>query len=292
MILAQEGSLYRLQNGTFTALKLPGTGTWLQPTPVPGTHNFVAVLRGDAWSDLYLISDDGSSVSQLTHNQTQSTTIQFNHWMFYPHVAADGNTIYVSYDAPKSVQSYEIEFAIWRGQLNGSITDVQMTSPNSYTGGDVQPVTLPNGSLIYSKFTIGNDQLYSQIALQASAQSDPQLLTSFDDDCGQPALSPDGTQLAMICIGGTSGQSSKLEVASLTSAGLGPLRVLTQDCLCASPSWAPDGSGLVYWAPADATGHFQMWWIAGAAGTAPKAPRQVTSNDDFDATSPAAWTSS
>jgi len=68
--------------------------------------------------------------------------------------------------------------------------------------------------------------------------------------------------------------------------------VLTQDCLCSAPAWAPDGTGLVYFAPADATGHFQMWWISGAAAAAPKSPKQVTSSDDFDATSPTAWTSS
>jgi Tol biopolymer transport system component len=93
----------------------------------------------------------------------------------------------------------------------------------------------------------------------------------------------------MVCTNGTGLQSTSLEVASLTGTTLGPPKTLLSNCLCSSPSWAPDGSGLTYLAPADKTGHFQLWWIAGAAGTAPKAPQQVTTGLDFDGTSTPAW---
>jgi len=295
MILAQDGQLYRLQNGTFSALNLPTTGQWMQPAPVPGTHNFVAVVRATAYSDVYLISDSGTLLAQLSHNATTSSVIQYNHWMFWPRVAPDGHTLYVSYDAPKSPNSYEIEFAVWKGSLGVALNEntmTQMSQPNAYTGGDTQPVPLGPAGFVYAKYTIANEQLLSQIAVQHGALADPSLLTGTADDCGQPALSPDRTQIAMVCIGGTSGQSSRLEVASFNGTSLGTPRVLVPSCLCAAPQWAPDGSGLVYFNTADATGHFQLWWIAGAATPAPKAARQVTASDDFDATSPPAWTSS
>src|SRR5207302_6256802 len=114
-------------------------------------------------------------------------------------------------------------------------------------------------------------------------------LTKSDDDCSQPALSPDATSVAMVCTGGTGLQSTRLEVAPLTGTTLGAPRVLVTNCLCASPAWAPDGSGIVYYAPSDVTGNFEMWWIKSAAGPVAHAPQQVTRGLDFDALSPPAW---
>jgi hypothetical protein len=42
-------------------------------------------------------------------------------------------------------------------------------------------------------------------------------------------------------------------------------------------------------APADPTGHFQLWWLNHADTSTPAAPKQVTSHLDLDATSAPAW---
>ena len=291
MYLAAHGDLFRFDHGTFTDLRLPAsTGTWMQPAVVPGSQMVVAVARQDAFSDLYLVDGGtGHVIRQLSHNATTSSTIQLNHWMFWPRIASDGTTIYTSYDAPKSPQSYEIEFAVWKGTLDGKPAATQMTTPFSYTGGDTEVVPLADGSLLYSKYEIDGGDVFSRIALQTTPLRDPAYLTDATSDCAQPAVSPDGTMLAMVCTNGTGLQSASLEVAPLQGATLGPVQTLVSNCLCAAPSWAPDGSGLAYLAPADATGHFQLWWIAGGGGAAPKAPKQVTSGLDLDATSPPAW---
>jgi Tol biopolymer transport system component len=78
-------------------------------------------------------------------------------------------------------------------------------------------------------------------------------------------------------------------VATLQGTTLGAPRVLAANCVCSAPAWSADGTGLAYYEPADASGHFQLWWIAGASGPIPAAPKQVTENLDFDATSPPAW---
>ncbi len=92
----------------------------------------------------------------------------------------------------------------------------------------------------------------------------------------------------MICTSDT--QTAKLELIPLVNGrgGQRPRR-WSASCLCASPAWAPDGSSLLYLAPADATGHFQLWWLDHADATAPSAPKLVTNHLDFDATSPPAW---
>ncbi|MBV9100156.1 MAG: PD40 domain-containing protein [Candidatus Dormibacteraeota bacterium] len=288
--VAQQGVMYKLNRGTFTALRLPKNGTWMQPAIVPGTNDIVAVMRTAAYSEVFQIDGvAGTVINQLSHNATTSSTIQLNHWMFWPRLSADGQTLYVSYDSPKSIQSYEIEFAVWAGPLSGKIASKQWTDPFSYTGGDVAPVPLPGGALLYSKYEISGGNVYSRLAIDTRARADPVYLTNDTDDCGQPAVSPDGTQLAMVCTGGTGLQSTRLEVAPLTGTTLGTPRTLVDNCLCSSPQWSPDGRSLVYYAPADATGHFQLWWIDGAAGLTPKPPKQVTQNLDLDATSPPAW---
>lgn len=288
LFVAQHGDIYRLSDGYFADLHLPTTGMWMQPAVIAGTIDIVAILRNDAFSDLYTMNGDGSNIVQLSHNKLPGD-IQNNHWMFWPRVAADAKTLYLSYDAPKNSNSYEIAFAVWQGTLSGKPATKQITSPFSYTGGDVSAIPMSNGNLLYSKYEIASGQVFSRLAIQTKPLADPKYLTDSVSDCGQPALSPDELSVAMVCTGGTGLQSTRLEVASLQGTTLGPMRTLVDNCLCASPAWAPDGSGLVYYAPADASGHFQLWWIAGAAGTSPAPARQATTNLDFDATSPPAW---
>jgi len=289
LYLAQQGDIFKLNGGRFTDLDLPSNGSWMQPAIVPGTNDIVAVLRSAAYSDLYLIDSRGQVLQQLSHNAVTKSIIQNNHWMFWPRMASDGSTIYVSYDEPKTSASYRVDFAIWKGTLNGQLAGREQTVPFNYTGGDVSATPLPDGSILYAKYQVSGITVFSQLALQTRPLAQPVFLTDSASDCGQPAVSPDATQVAMICAGGTGLQSTRLVVAGLQAHKLVSPRVLVDNCLCSAPTWAPDGSGVVYYAPADSTGHFQLWWIEGAGSATPKAARQVTLNLDFDALSPPAW---
>jgi hypothetical protein len=51
----------------------------------------------------------------------------------------------------------------------------------------------------------------------------------------------------------------------------------------------PGGTSLLYLAPDDSTGHFQLWWLDNATAATPAPPKLVTSHLDFDATSAPAW---
>jgi Tol biopolymer transport system component len=290
LYLAEHGELYRLSDGFFTNLHLSvAAGQWMQPAYVPGTQDIVAVLRSAEFSDLYLLNSQGGVLRQLSHNATaQVNKVWLNHWMFWPHLAADGNTIYFSYDQPKS-GTYAVDFNVWTGSLNGKLANKQLTDSNPYTGGDVSPVLMKNGDVMYSRYAIGSGNVFSLIALETRPQRTPVLLTTPSQDCGQPAPSPDGTMVAMVCIGGTGLQSTRLEVAPLAGTKLGAPRILVNNCLCSAPQWAPDGSGLIYFNPADLSGHFELWWIKGALSVAPSAPLEVTTNLDFDATSAPSW---
>lgn len=296
LYLVQGGEIYSLSDGFFTSLHLSESkGPWMQPTFVPGSQNLVAVLRSTEYSDLYLVNTQGKILRQLSHNAvtpaSQAPKVWLNHWMFWPRFNASGSTLYYSYDLPKNSTTYAVDFSVWSGSLNGTLANTRLTTGNSFTGGDVDATPMANGNIIYSRYAIGNGNAFSFIAIQTKPQATPLILTDATQDCGQPAPSPDGTMVAMICIGGTGLQSTRLEVAPLANNKLGPSRIIVNNCLCSAPAWAPDGSGLVYYNSADATGHFELWWIAGAMGATPALPKQVTTNLDFDATSPPSWSS-
>ena len=291
LYLAQNGDIYRLSDGYFSDLHLATTsGQWMQPAYVPKSQDIIAVLRAAEYSNLYLLNSQGQILRRLSNNaNVHLDTVYLNHWMFYPHVGADGITIYFSYDQPKNSSTLAVDFSIWSGSLNGKLAGTLLSNSNPFTGGDVDPTPMSSGGVMYSKFAISNGNAYSEIVIQPKPLVRPVVLTTAAQDCGQPSPSPDGTKVAMICIAGTGLQSTRLEVATLTAGRLGTPQTLVNNCLCASPVWAPDGSGLVYYNTADATGHFELWWIKGALGAAPAPPLQVTTNLDFTATSPPSW---
>jgi Tol biopolymer transport system component len=291
LYLAQNGDIYRLSDGFFTDLHLStAKGQWMQPAYVPGTQDIVAVLRSAEYSDLYLLSSQGQILRQLSHNATaQAQKVWLDHWMFWPRFDSTGKTMYFSYDQPKNSNTYAVDFSVWSGSLSGALANQRLTTANPFTGGDVEPTPMANGDIMYSRYAISGGSAYSFIALLNKPEGKPVLLTTASQDCGQPAPSPDGTMVAMVCIGGTGLQSTRIEVAPLVGTKLGTPRILVNNCLCSAPEWAPDGSGLVYFNPADVTGHFELWWVKGALSATPAAPLQVTTNLDFDATSPVSW---
>ncbi|HEY8679034.1 MAG TPA: hypothetical protein VIN39_10430 [Candidatus Dormibacteraeota bacterium] len=301
MILVQDGKIFKLQNGTFTQI---ASGNWMQPAMTPDHTRLVAVSRAGQSSDLFVLDVDGHVIKQLTHDGAR--IIDANHWAFYPHVTADGASVTYSYDSPKF--GFRVDFAIWTMPLNGSQAQARRrTTPNGYTGGDVSPIPVSATDLLYVRHSIDTTGVHSQIWVQPRPFYFGTPLTAAADDCSQPSLSPDGTQLAMVCTGGK--QSTRLEVAPFNGVTLGAPRVVHAGGLDAVPTWSPDGKGLAYLSPSGAEGHFQLWWlpigpavpaasltaaspalaVSPSPTAAPVAPVQVTEGVDLSATSAPAW---
>jgi hypothetical protein len=315
MYVVQDGRLFKLNNGGFT--EIGPAGDWSQPVLTPDHTHLVAVLRGGLSSDMYLLDLDGHIVKRLTKND--SRTVELNHWAFYPRVSPDGSTLFYSYDGPKHVNAAPgDDLSVWSMPLNGTQSQARRrTDPYWYTGGDVSPIPLAGTALLYVQHSIDpSTAVHSQIRLQSrTGDVVGKPLTALADDCSQPALSPDGTQLAMICSGGK--QTARLEVASFNGTTLGSPRILLDGGLYAAPAWSPDGQALAYYAPSGGAGHFELWWLAVPAVVAatptptatpahsPSAggassivvptlpptpvPVQVTQGVDLSATSPPAW---
>ena len=319
LFLAQDGALYSLSAGRFH--QLTAEAGWSEPALTPNPTNLLAIKRGPLYSDVYVITRYGSVVRQVTNNAgpARDSDTGAKHWSFYPRQSPDGRTLFMDYDQPKF--GYDVVLSIWGMPANGTIGQGKLwTNAIDYTGGDVQPIPLSSNSLIYTKFQYYNQKLIGQLWYTNRAYSYGKPLTGPTEDCKEPAMSPDGTQVAMICTYGK--QISYLTIASWNGSTLGPRQTILTSQLVAQPVWAPDGSGIAYLAPAIADGPFQLWWLPSAywappppipapvptpipggphncplptatpvaAPTPPPVrPIQVTANLGFDATSPLAW---
>ncbi len=288
--VSQAGHLYRFHAGRFTDMGLPpADGAWMQPAiATPG--RLLVVARAAEYSDIYLVdATTGAVVKRLTSNATpRPSHVELNAWSFWPHLAADGSTVVFAYDGPKTGISYEVHLAVWSGPIGGRLETRLWTYPTLYTGGDVSPVPLPSGGVLYARYSLnGASQIVARIATVTAPGATPVYVTGAADDCTEPAVSPDGSELAVVCTADS--QSARLEVIPLVHGVPGAPRVLLSNCLCASPEWSPDGTSLLYLAPDDSTGHFQLWWLDNATAATPAPPKLVTSHLDFDATSAPAW---
>jgi hypothetical protein len=327
--LAQSGALYSFSAGRFH--QLTAEEGWMQPALFPDGSALVAVKRSGRFSDVYTLNSFGQVGSQLTSNQAPPRQLDTgaNTWSFYPRISSDQHTLFMSYDGPKfgyfngySFDDYNINLAVWTMPIGGSIKQGrQWTTPNDYTGGDVQAVPLNAGGIVYTKYDYDPDgNRVGQLWYTARPGVAGKALTSQEAACAQPALSPDGGTIAMICTYGK--QVSYLTIASWNGSSLGGLRTLISDQMVAQPTWAPDGSGIAYLAPNAGAGPFQLWFLPKNAYNPPPPPPvptptptpggphnspfpsptpsplptppvvkpiQVTTNLGFDATSPLAW---
>jgi hypothetical protein len=325
LYVSQDGALYSLSVGRFH--QLTAEDGWMQPSYAPSGNILVAVKRSAFYSDVYYLSRYGTVLRQVTHNNgpRRHSDPSLYHWSFYPRLTANGSTLYMSYDQPKF--GYDVVMSIWGMPGNGSIGQGRLWSNSvDYTGGDTQPIPLSSGAIIYTRYSYYNDHLVGQLWLATHPENayyggyGGTPLTTPTEDCAQPSLSPDGHYIAMICT--YNKQISYLTIAPWNGSRLGARQTVISSQMVAQPTWAPDGSGIAYFAPGSPGGPFQLWWLPRAAyfppapppvptptpvpggpynGSLPSPtpvvtpppppvrPIEVTTNLGFDATSPIAW---
>jgi hypothetical protein len=318
LYLTQSGALYSVSAGRFHQLT-PEAG-WTQPSISIDPTILLAVQQNALYSNVFELTRFGRVIRQLTDNAAPRAIqdLGANHWSFFPRESADGQTLWMTYDGLKCVGCYDLSLAVWSMPFGGSISQAKAwTDGGYYTGGDIQPIPMPHGGVVYTKYNYGPDgKLIGQLWFTNRAGSYGRPLTDPSVDCRTPSLSPDGTEFAMVCT--YEKQVSYLTISKWTGETLGPLQSIVTNQLVAQPTWAPDGSGIAYLAPGAPDGPFQLWWLPKAAYTPaapspipsptpggphngplpspsppppapPVRPIQVTTNNGFDATSPMAW---
>ena len=283
LYVAQDGALYRLKGAQFT--QITDSAGWTEPAASPDGSQLVAVRRIGNYSDLYLLTSTGRVERQLTHHQARAA--EANHWSFFPRFSPDGAQVFYSYDA-KVVGTYQVDLAIFAMSLaDGRV--VQWSTPNAYTGGDVNPVPLKGGGLIYTKYSIDDQsQVHGQVWFQASAGADGVALTKAADNCGAPAVSADDTMIAMVCRHNDL-QSADVVVEHLSTNGtLETPTTLVQGQLAAAPVFSPDDKTLAFLAPVETGGAFQLWTVP-VESAKPSPAHALTSNVGLDSSAAPVW---
>jgi len=323
LYLAQSGALYSLSAGRFH--QLTAEAGWSQPAATPDGNNLVAVKNGGYFSDVYQLNRYGTPTRQLTSNAGRfgMRDPSSNHWSFYPRLSPDGGTLWMTYDGGKCTGCLLITFDIWAMPVNAGMRQARAwTNTGLVPGGDVQPIPV-QGGIIYTKYDYDDQgRPTGQLWYANRPNSLGRALTAQSEDCRSPSISPDGREVAMICT--YVKQVSYLTIASWNGSSLGPRQTVISDQMVAQPTWAPDGSGIAYLAPAEAAGPFQLWFLPKDAYAPPPPspvpaptptpggphngplpspsptvappppvikPIEVTTNSGFDATSPLAWLS-
>lgn len=286
LYVVQAGAIYRFQHGNFT--QVTREEGWMQPAVSPDGKQLVAVKRQTNLSDLYTLSTSGKVIAALTRN-TGTEYPESNHWSFFPRFSPDGATVFYAYDPKGPYATYQVDLAIFASPADSSARgSVQWTDPNSYTGGDVDPVPLRGGGLVYTKYSIDDSfQVHSQVWYQRRAGSAGQALTAPELDCRQPAVSADEKLIAMVCTKG-SNTSADLDVAAFDAAALtlGSPATLVGNQLVSAPAFSPDGKTIAFFAPSSTGGPFQLWTV-GSSG--PASVRDITTDLGLDSTSAPAW---
>ncbi len=289
LYVAQDGSLYSLQGLHFSKLNTP-PGDWVQVAPAPG-GDLLAVSKGNGYSDVYLLGPTGQVIRTLL--QESSPSYFANHFAYYPRVSANGQTLFYAWNWIDPYANYNVDFEVLSVPFAnpGARATVWSLSNLYYQGGDVEPLPLANGGLIYAKYfnsTSGNGAEYSELAYVTSPGAEPQYLTTPAQNCSEPSLNPQGTEMAMICTNNQL-QTSTLEVASWNGSTLGPLTELSPGPMAAMPTWSPNGQSLVFMNVPQRSLPFQLYWIPKAASSKPGAAQQVTQSLALTATSAPVW---
>jgi hypothetical protein len=287
LFLAQGGAIYSLSAGRFHQIST--AAGWTQLANYPG-DNLLAVKRSFLFSDVYVLNRFGKVLKKFTNDNVPASNPDpsARHWAFYPRLSYNNKTLFMSYDKPKG--GFDVPMSIWAMPVKGSFSQARLwTVSIDYTGGDMAPLPLPSGGIIYTKYLYNNNKIVSEIWLSPQPERqyfcypiciEPrpgqpgigEALTTPAEDCSQPSLSPDHHTIAMICSHQT--QTSYLTLASFNGSKLGPRRFLITNQLVAQPTWAPDSSGIAYLAPAQLGQGFQLWFLPKLA-YAPPTPSPV-----------------
>lgn len=290
LLYARDGHIW-LRTGT-TAHRLTEGMQATQPCWSPNGRQIAFVVRGEGYSDIWVMDSDGSNPHQVTDNRSAYKEGTYLHahnsfWAFQPHwIAPTAEWIgYVSHSRPQGSSSL---ISVWRIHPDG-------TEENRYPpldGHIENPFWSSDGEMVaftYFPYNSGGQLRYyvPELGLLGPLGDDIEGIDRYD-----PAWSPDGNWIAYAA---RQGKTTDLWVMPspqnvLYDSEWAPVR-LTDLGTARGPAWSPDGQQIAF--VAEKSDSFDLWVLNLTTNPGqppqPKELEQLTFDDHVDATARPSW---
>lgn len=270
ILFVKGGNLWLWSGGS--ARQLTTGDTWRQPSWSPDGSEIAYVYQSTNFSEIFVMSADGSNNRRLT--RSQSSSLPDNDWVFRPTWSPDGQLIaYVS-------DSSSYNPTVWLMNRDGSGKRPLSAIAATQEAADGLSWSPDGKQLAVASF--GRDT--SQIVAVDLARGVVRQLTATPRGALDPAWSPDGQLLAY-----AARESDHMEIRIRRLDG-GQETTVARDGFSRAPTWSPDGRQLAF--ISSKGGSFEVYVVdvaVDASGVTARNERQLTRDLNIDAVSGLSW---
>lgn len=272
ILFVREGNLWLWQAGT--SRQFSQGGTWNQPAFSSDGKDIAYVYWADNFSDIFVMSADGTNSRRLTRGQ--SASLPDNSWAMRPAWSPDGARLAFISDANSNHNQ------VWVMSSDGG-SRRQLTSEALGLLWADSLAWDPSGERI--AVTAAPDmRVPSNVYLIDVAKGTFEKLSTQLNGAYDPSFSPDGSAIAYV---GRPNSRGVLVVQTLDGKQTASLDKLP---FLRSPVWAPDGKTIAFLAGQGGT--FEIWTMSvqyTAAGFELGEPHQLTRDAAVDPISGLSW---
>jgi TolB protein len=274
ILYVRDGNLWMWQAGA--THQFTDGSTWYQPSFSPDGSEIAYVYWTFNFSDIFVMTTDGTSARRLTKGQAAS--IQDNDWSFRPRWSPDGSQLAYVSDTNSQFP------VVWLMNKDGSGRRQIMSTGYGVDWADAL-AWAPDGKRIAVSAGPGAPSTDpGQIWLLDIAKGTTTKLTEHPSGAFDPAWGPNGDTIAYIGRTAPGGEVWLRSLDGTKEAHVGSLPYVR------GPVWSPDGKSLAVLAAK--SGVFQIWTMTVTptdTGFDIGEPKQLTKDGSLDASSGLTW---
>jgi TolB protein len=278
LLFVRNGDLYQISGDRTTQLTSTHDLQW--PRWSPDGTRIAVVRRGDSFSELHILDDQGENLTQLTSHKSQQTLgskeyVMTSIWAVTPAWWPDSSTIIYSADVTAS------NMALWLIEPEGG-QPRQLVATADLGANIEHPVFSPDGTTLAFALADTTPAQIWTVDLETGGKT---RLTDGTHAVYDPAWTPDGQLLTVVILE---------EHSSIWLIDREGNRVtqLVSKFPARAPTWSPDGTKLAF--IGEQGGRFDIYVADitsdGNGGYTAGEPRRVTDAGDIDAVSGLSWT--